>query len=260
MRRRHGFTLVELLVVIAIITLLIAMLLPVLNKAMENARSAVCASNERQIYVAFVQYVNDNRSACPLPGRYYDPGSGAIPSLIQMEAMQFSALAWCDYTKGTLWPYIGRDVEVRQRLMMCPSDVDAVFRDSNLPGSMHQGGTSPRNFSYSLNVFLWGPRTYTWSHEGYLHGIRFTDIRDPASKILIAEEIAPDDGAFHFNVAATGISRRHLGYSNQCFADGHVELMWGMADNVHILDIGHPPFLTDHIFLQPTDTLNMGQL
>ncbi|HOJ31862.1 MAG TPA: prepilin-type N-terminal cleavage/methylation domain-containing protein [bacterium] len=54
-----GFTLIELLVVIAIISILAAMLLPVLSKARENTRRSVCASNMKQLYTIFTIYAQD---------------------------------------------------------------------------------------------------------------------------------------------------------------------------------------------------------
>jgi prepilin-type N-terminal cleavage/methylation domain-containing protein/prepilin-type processing-associated H-X9-DG protein len=57
--RSNGFTLIELLVVIAIIAILAAILFPVFAKAREKARQASCQSNERQIGLAILQYVQD---------------------------------------------------------------------------------------------------------------------------------------------------------------------------------------------------------
>lgn len=56
----RGFTLVELLVVVSIIALLLAILLPALNKARDAAKVVRCQSNQRQIGLAAQAYINDN--------------------------------------------------------------------------------------------------------------------------------------------------------------------------------------------------------
>lgn len=54
------FTIIELLVVVAIIGILATLLMPKLNKARENAKIAVCLSNQKQIATAYQLYATTN--------------------------------------------------------------------------------------------------------------------------------------------------------------------------------------------------------
>jgi prepilin-type N-terminal cleavage/methylation domain-containing protein len=65
-RRNLGFTLVELLVVIGIIAILIAMLLPALQRAREAANRAACLSNLRTIGQTMLIYAHENKDQIPL--------------------------------------------------------------------------------------------------------------------------------------------------------------------------------------------------
>lgn len=64
-RLQSGFTIMELLVVIGIIFILMALFMPLANKARENARMANCMSNQRQIMAAIHAFAADNDEQCP---------------------------------------------------------------------------------------------------------------------------------------------------------------------------------------------------
>jgi prepilin-type N-terminal cleavage/methylation domain-containing protein len=63
--RREAFTLVEVLVVVAIILMLVALLMPALQKIKETAKNTKCINNLRQISMATFLYGADNDGLAP---------------------------------------------------------------------------------------------------------------------------------------------------------------------------------------------------
>src|SRR5439155_26227140 len=72
MRRRSAFTLVELLVVIGIIALLIAILMPALSRAKEQANRVYCAGNLHNLGAAAQHFASEHKGLFPMTYRLPD--------------------------------------------------------------------------------------------------------------------------------------------------------------------------------------------
>ena len=72
--QRRGFTLIELLVVISIIALLVAILLPALNRARFQTRVTTCGNQLRQFAISTITYAVDSKERLPR----FDSGSALL--------------------------------------------------------------------------------------------------------------------------------------------------------------------------------------
>jgi prepilin-type N-terminal cleavage/methylation domain-containing protein/prepilin-type processing-associated H-X9-DG protein len=85
-RHRLGFTLVELLVVITIIGMLVALLLPAVQKVRENARQTQCMNNLRQVALAM---------------QGHETSTGQLPGYSQLIKRKATEWAKIDYNTTT---------------------------------------------------------------------------------------------------------------------------------------------------------------
>ena len=168
MRRRtpSAFTLVELLVVVAIVSLLIAILLPSLGRAREQARRVQCASNLRQVALATVMYANNNGGVMPGVGRWQHQPHDWIYWGV--------GGPYGDLDDGGLAPYLGRPVNAA--VLRCPSDDwELRQRTMNLSGAPPYGYA----YSYALSRYLGN-----WQRER----LKLQNVRASSRKILFVEE------------------------------------------------------------------------
>ncbi len=227
---RERFTLIELLVVVSIIAILAAMLLPALTKAKERARTVVCAGNEKQIAVAWINYVDDYDGGLPAYSTgIWDGVWSSASGAKQWPALMIDQLSPAVYYESQ---YVFRG----DSILMCPS---MQYEYNN----RHVQYVTYGMYNYGIGGGA-GAGATPYRKE--------SQVTQPSALVAFVDS----------NLESSGIPRlgycmyarnsnfttnfRHLNKVNIAFADGHVE-NWGMtkvfepiANWTHVAPWGNP--------------------
>jgi prepilin-type N-terminal cleavage/methylation domain-containing protein/prepilin-type processing-associated H-X9-DG protein len=209
---RRGLTLIELLVVVGVISLLLALSLPALMRARNQAQGVVCAQNQKTLSLAWLLYKDENDDR--LVGGYVDTTGKRPQAWVQGPTGAGSVI---DREKegirqGMLFRYAGGKVDIYH----CPADQRRL-----IPGQM----------AYRTYSAAGGANGEGWQNT-YTPAERYSEILQPASKYVLVEEADPhgwNKGSYVINplgeLWVDPLAVWHSGdKSTLGFADGHVEM------------------------------------
>ncbi len=215
--RTPAFTLVELLVVISILTLLLAVLLPGLADARQQARRTVCGSNIRQIAGANNQYVFDSSGV-------YVPGAAAfLQNLQRWHGRRDDIQSAFEPSRGPLRRYLGTDRGIRA----CPTFVpDRAGFESGC------GGYGYNNAYIGVQTVSRGTReSFVTSDRA---GVYAAKVKRPAETIMFTDTAFVNRGLIEYSFveprfhpqyrtrADPSTHFRHARQANVAWCDGHV--------------------------------------
>jgi len=191
--RRTGFTLIELLVVIAIIAILMALLLPAVQKVRAAADRMRCQNNMRQLVIAVHNYEGDHKRLPPSMlapvGATFTSNNGSwsihgrILSYIEQDNAGIKVnleVAW-DQQLATGVP------QTRIPVFICPSEAENYVRRRPTGEAFVYG----HNYGFNMGTWqIWDPVTGAGGDGVFFPNARLTlgQIYDGTSNTLMVSE------------------------------------------------------------------------
>ncbi len=198
MRSKKGFTLIELLVVIAIIALLMAILMPALNKAREQGQRIVCKSNLKNYTLAIQMYTDDNDGKFCQPESCYFTQTAPYP--VESGLSSPIHLRWCNgdlYLKNhpeyasSFFSYLQN-----AKAFICPTFVRITLRSSQDHFYQADAGNLKNYkpwYNYTMNAYL-GSLSSGVQNSSVK---KLSEVKHPAETFCFTEESALVDTRYN---------------------------------------------------------------
>jgi prepilin-type N-terminal cleavage/methylation domain-containing protein/prepilin-type processing-associated H-X9-DG protein len=255
MRTRNGFTLIELLVVVAIIAILMAILMPTLNRAKEQGRRAVCLNHIKTLTLGWMMYADENDDRIVNGEAYWNPtGSPAapVPTSGPHEGEQYWVGNDCasGFAQGEQRPLDIQMQAIRAGALFPYCKAEKVYRcPTGIRGEMRTYSTA-----YGMNGCFDATGTYV-GNKGVRVGRTVLMVKkrseitvpSPAYRLVFLDEgrISPDSYAIHYATPSWWDPPfvRHGDGTNVAFADGHSDYWkYRAAETIRVGKMANPPY------------------
>jgi prepilin-type N-terminal cleavage/methylation domain-containing protein/prepilin-type processing-associated H-X9-DG protein len=234
MNKKQGFTLIELLVVISVIAILLAILMPALNKAGEYGKRIVCLGNLKGFQSAWMLYASSNDERL-VNGEAWYQAAGGIDGT---NGIRDGEPYWCGDDTGSATGSVKLSEEVQKaaiqsgalytyvksfKMYHCPTGIRGEVRNYAIVDSMNgyaRTGTFIGSGASKAGVKV--DRTTLWCK-------RTTDIKSPSATNRM---VFGDEGIATTDSIATNYTSerwwdpgqvRHSNGNTYSFADGHAD-------------------------------------
>lgn len=209
---KKAFSLIELMIVIAIFAILLTILQPSLNKALNSARQITCRSNLQTVMSAEEMAMNDGTEY--LPAGVYIPA--AFRTTEKSEAKSRNMKHW----PGHLSTYLGSNYTISiwsefevPNQFQCPDD-EVISKD---------GKNITNTISYGLNGGI------SWDYSRNDRFIYKDEVPDPSSLVIFSD--SDRNESRDYNIQGTNHVWAYPGFVHEnralaIFADMHAEALF----------------------------------